>query len=172
MEGKAKFLGHPIHPILIVFPLGLLATSVIFDLLFYFSIIRISPEVGFWMAVSGIIGGLVSSVFGLIDWLAVPSDTRAKRVGFIHGLVNLGVLILFTIGVYTRIDNLRFTPGFVAIAFSVAGALLAVIGGWLGGELVHRLNVGNDQGANLNAPNSLWGEKPNTDRFTVRINEK
>lgn len=157
MESKAKFLGHPIHPILVVFPLGLLVTSVIFDLLYYFHVTGVPPEVGFWMAVSGIIGGILAAIFGLIDWLAIPSKTRAKSIGLIHAGANLIVLIFFTLSVYTRLDNPRFVPELAAIVLSVIGVLLGVIGGWTGGELVHRLNVGNDDEANLDASNSLWG---------------
>jgi uncharacterized membrane protein len=160
MESKVKLLGHPVHPILVVFPLGLLVTSVIFDLLFYFLPVRISPEVGFWMAVSGIIGGFISAVFGLIDWLAIPAQTRAKKIGLIHAGANVFVLIFFIISVYIRLDNPRYSPDAVAMVLSVAGLLLGFVGGWTGGELVHRLNVGNDSGANLEAPNSIWGENP------------
>jgi uncharacterized membrane protein len=163
MESKAKILGHPIHPILIVFPLGLLVTSVIFDLLHYFSTVQISTEVGFWMAVSGIIGGLVAAVFGVIDWIAIPSQTRAKKIGLIHGIANVIVVVLFLASVYARSDHLKYAPGFISIVLSVAGTVVGLVGGWLGGELVHRLNVSNDPGANLDAPNSLWGDKPDID---------
>lgn len=163
MESKAKILGHPIHPILIVFPLGLLVASVIFDLLFYFSSVRISPEVGFWMAVSGIIGGLVATVFGLIDWIAIPPQTRARKIGLIHGIANVIVVLLFIGSVYTRRDNVQHAPEFISIVLSVAATVFGLVGGWLGGELVHRLNVSIDPGANLDAPNSLWGGKADVD---------
>jgi uncharacterized membrane protein len=72
-----KIAGHPVHPMLIVFPLGLLATAVIFD------IITLSTSDGKWsnmswyMIAAGIIGGLVSAVFGLLDWIGSPGNTRA-----------------------------------------------------------------------------------------------
>jgi len=89
MESKAKLLGHPIHPMLIVFPLGLLATAVAFD------IVALSTGDGswfgisFWMIAAGIIGGLLAAVFGLIDWWAIPAGTRAKRIGLWHGVLIL-----------------------------------------------------------------------------------
>jgi uncharacterized membrane protein len=156
MESKAKILGHPAHPILIVFPLGLLATSVIFDLIDYFSLLQISPVVGFWMAVSGVIGGLISAPFGFIDWLAIPSETRAKRVGLIHAIVNVLALILFALSIYGRSNNLNYTASTLSVILSVLGLFVALVGGWFGGELVHRLDVSNDPEANLNASNSLW----------------
>jgi uncharacterized membrane protein len=81
VESKAKILGHPIHPILIPFPLGLLSTSVVFDVVHLLTGNGKWSEVSFWMIAAGVIGGLVAAVFGLIDWLAIPSGTRAKAVG-------------------------------------------------------------------------------------------
>lgn len=157
MESKAKILGHPIHPILIVFPLGLLTAAVIFDVIYYFSLFRISSEVGFWMTVSGILGGLMAAVFGLIDWVAIPSDTRAKSVGLYHGIVNVIMVVLFIVSVYLRWNNPGYAPGLGSLVLSVMGIVISLVGGWLGGELVHRLNVSNDPGAHLNSPSSLSG---------------
>jgi uncharacterized membrane protein len=157
MESKIKILGHPVHPVLIVFPLGLLTVAVIFDLIHHFSLFRVSGEVGFWMTVSGIIGGLIAAIFGLIDWLAIPSNTRAWKIGLYHGAVNVVVVALFALSAYTRLDNSGYAPAFWSLVLSVTGVALSLIGGWLGGELVHRLNVSNDAGAHLNSPNSLSG---------------
>lgn len=163
MESKIKILGHPVHPILIVFPLGLLTAAVIFDLIHYFSLFRISGEVGFWMAVSGIIGGLIAAIFGLIDWLAIPPKTRAWKVGLYHGGINVIVVALFALSTYTRLDNPGYSPAFWSLVLSAAGVALSLIGGWLGGELVHRLNVSNDTGAHLNSPSSLSGRPAGED---------
>lgn len=163
MESKAKIFGHPIHPILIVFPLGLLTAAVIFDAIYYFSLFKISPEVGFWMAVSGIAGGLLAAVFGAIDWWAIPPGTRAKSVGLYHGILNVVLVVLFIAAVYLRIKNPGYAPGTVSLVLEVVGAGISLAGGWLGGELVHRLNVSNDPGAHLNSPSSLSGRPASED---------
>src|SRR6185437_13725752 len=80
MESKAKLLGHPIHPMLIVFPLGLFATAVVFDIVGLISNDSSWFRISFWMIAAGIIGGLCAAVFGLVDWFAIPSGTRAKRI--------------------------------------------------------------------------------------------
>ena len=154
MESRAKFLGHAMHPILIVFPLGLLSTSVIFDVI---HIITGNPTwgvVSFWMIAAGVVGGLVAAVFGLIDFLAIPNGTRAKRVGRFHGLSNLIVVILFASSWALRYATPE-TPPVSALALSFLGFIIALVGGWLGGELVERLGVAVDANAHLNAPNSL-----------------
>lgn len=158
MESRAKLFGHAIHPILIVFPLGLLATGVIFDVIY---LLRGNPDmakVAYWMIAAGIIGGLLAAPFGWIDWFAVPAATRAKSVGLLHGVGNVIVLLLFIGSWWLRRGVPDKKPEIIALVLSFAGAGLALITGWLGGELVERLGVGVDNGAHLDAPSSLSGK--------------
>jgi len=154
MESRAKLFGHAIHPILIVYPLGLLSAAVIFDVIYLVTSNPTWTTVSFWMIAAGIIGGLLAAVFGLIDYLNIPSGTRAKRIGLLHGSVNLGVMILFIASWLLRQSSPE-APSTTAFALSFIGVGAALLGGWLGGELVERLGVGVTPGANLNAPNSL-----------------
>ncbi len=156
MESKAKLFGHAAHPILIVFPLGLLATAVVFDLISILTGMSMWSAIAFWMIAAGIIGGLAAAIFGLIDWLAIPSETRAKEIGLLHGLGNLVVIALFMLSWLLRAGE-PANPGTLAYIFSFVGGAVALVAGWLGGELVERLGVGVDDGAHLNAPSSLSG---------------
>src|SRR5689334_16119303 len=104
MQSRARLFGHPIHPMLIVFPLGLLATSLIFDIVYLSTDNTRWADISFWMIGPGILGGLLAAVFGLVDWLAIPSGTRAKRIGAIHGLGNVLVVGLFGVSWLIRYD--------------------------------------------------------------------
>jgi uncharacterized membrane protein len=104
-----------------------------------------------------VLGGLLAAVFGLIDWLAIPNNTRAKSIGLWHGGLNVLVVLLF-IGSFLMRRADPANPGGAALALSFIAVVIALVGGWLGGELVDRLGVGVDDGANLNAPSSLSGE--------------
>jgi uncharacterized membrane protein len=156
MESRAKLLGHSIHQILIVFPLGLLSTAVIFDLVQMALHSATMAMVTYWVMAAGIIGGLVAAPFGTIDWLAIPRGTRAASIGLSHGVIMFTVVLLFIASFALRF-NTPETPPALATWIAVGGGVLALIGGWLGGELVTRLSVGVDDGANLNAPSSLRG---------------
>jgi uncharacterized membrane protein len=156
MESRVKVFGHPVHPILVAFPIGLLATSVVFDVVYLFSGNRMVEAVAYWMMVSGIIGGLVAAPFGYIDWKAIPDNTRAKHIGLLHGAGNAVVLLLF-IGSWLLRRQAPENPGAWAHLLSFLGVALVLVTGWLGGELVDRLGVGVDDDADLNAPNSLSG---------------
>ena len=111
MESKAKIMGHPIHPILIPFPLGLLSTSAVFDVVHLLTGNGKWSQISFWMIAAGIIGGLAATVFGLIDWLAIPSGTRAKAVGMWHGATNVVMVTLFTVSWLLRADGAHWRRG-------------------------------------------------------------
>lgn len=155
MESRAKIFGHAAHALLIVFPLGLLATAVIFDVIYLFTGNPNLALVSFWMIAAGIVGGFVAAPFGWWDWFYIPKGTRAKSVGLVHGAGNMVVLLLFIITWWIRRGAVDHTPSATALLFSFGGVGLALFTGWLGGELVERLGVGVDRGAHLNAPNSL-----------------
>jgi uncharacterized membrane protein len=102
MESRAKLLGHAAHAILIVFPLGLLATAVIFDVIYLFVGNPNLSLVSFWMIAAGIVGGFVAAPFGWWDWLHIPNGTPAKSVGLVHGAGNMVVILLFIITWWIR----------------------------------------------------------------------
>jgi uncharacterized membrane protein len=154
MESRAKLLGHAAHPILVVFPLGLLVTAVLFDIVYLVTDATRWTEMAFYMIGAGIIGGAAAAIPGWIDWFAIPGGTRAKRIGLLHGVGNVILLGLFALSWLLR-QNQPAAPPTEAIVAALAGAGLGGLTGWLGGELVNRLGVGVDEGAHLDSPNSL-----------------
>ncbi len=154
MESKVKSMGHPIHPMLVNFPLGLLITSAAFDIIHLVTGNGYWSGIAFWMITAGIITGLLAAVVGTIDALAIPSGTRAKSVSILHGTGNFLILALFVVSWVLR-SNVPVNPPVVAYILSFLGAVLLGGTGWLGGELTLRLGIGVDEGANLNAPSSL-----------------
>lgn len=157
MEARAKLFGHPIHQMLIVFPLGLLATAVVFDVIFLVTDNPAWAQSAFYMIGAGVITGLLAAVPGTVDWMAIPRGTRAKRIGLIHGVGNVIVVTLFALSWYLRREDPALPPT-GAVVGGLLGAGIAVVTGWLGGELVGRLGVGVDDGAHLDAPSSLTSQ--------------
>ena len=135
MESKARLFGHAIHPILIVYPLGLLSTAVVFDIIYLVTGNPTWTTVSFWMIAAGIIGGLLAAVFGLIDYLNIPAKTRASRIGLLHGLTNLFVMILFIASWVLR-RNSPDVPSTAAFALSFIGVAAALLKEQLPADLV------------------------------------
>ena len=78
MDSRAKLFGHPIHQMLIVFPLGLLATALAFDVATLITGVGYWSEISYWMILAGLVGGLAAAPFGLIDWLAILRRRKNK----------------------------------------------------------------------------------------------
>src|SRR5436190_19913301 len=97
MESPIKNLGHPMHPVLIVLPLGLLSASVVFDIVYLITGDEAFTTIAFWDIALGVVGGLLAAVFGLVDWLDIPGGTRAKRIGLLHGTGNVVAVTLFAL---------------------------------------------------------------------------
>jgi len=141
MESRAKLFGHPVHQMLHLVTGDSLWSSM-----------------SFWMIGAGILMAVVAAPWGAIDWIAIPSGTRASRIGFVHGVGNILVLVLFAISWWWRRANPE-TPAVFALLLSFAGGIMSLLTAWLGGELIDRLSVGVDDGANLDAPSSLTNRR-------------
>ncbi len=157
MQSKARLLGHPIHPMLVVVPLGLFIAAAVLDGLYYWRGDTMFATISYYNIAGGILGGLLAAVFGLMDWLAIPTGTRAKRIGLLHGAINVIMVMLFAAAWLARTALPDYAPTTFVLGVELAAITLALVAGWLGGELVDRLGVGVDEGANPNAPNSLSG---------------
>lgn len=153
MRPHARLLGHAVHQMLVVFPLGLLATSVAFDLVDLATGTGAFNVAAYWMIAAGVVGGLAAAPFGFLDWRQVPRGSRARRIGAIHGSGNVAVTLLFAASWLLRAPEAE-VPG-LALALSFAGVAIAAVTAWLGCEMVVRLGVGVYDDANVNAPSSL-----------------
>src|SRR5688572_31827518 len=105
---RARLLGHSLHPMLIVFPIGLLVISSVWDIVYLASGNPFWAAFAFWSIIAGIAGALLAAIPGFIDWLAIPKGTRAKRVGFAHMVINVIGLLLFAVSL-----GLRYLNGYV-----------------------------------------------------------
>ena len=82
---------------LVPFSLGLLTTSLVFDITHRLTGNEPWAQVAYWMIVAGIIGGLAAAPFGLIDWFAIPDGIQAKTIGHWHEVENVVILALFAV---------------------------------------------------------------------------
>lgn len=158
METRIKLFGHPIHPMLIVLPLGLFAVAVVFDILYLVTGNEDLATAAYWNVTVGIVGGLLAAVFGVIDWWAIPRETRARQVGLWHGVGNVVIVGLFVVSWLLRQPDPAYAPDLVPFVPALLGVVLALVTAWLGGEMVYRLRVGVDEDAGLDASSSLSRE--------------
>jgi uncharacterized membrane protein len=155
VESRVRAMGHPLHPMLVTLPIGLWTSAVVFDLIEMISNNAVFGQVAYWNIVAGLIGAALSAVTGLVDWTGVPANTRAKRVGLLHGGLNTLVVLLFLVAWLVRMDNPQHMVSGVVFAMEVVAIGVASVSAWYGGELVERLGIGVYDDANPDAPSSL-----------------
>jgi uncharacterized membrane protein len=150
MESHAKLFGHPIHQIAVMFPIGMLAFTAVCDVMHSVKRKRIWSTAARTALGAGLVGAGVAAPFGLVDYLAIPRGTRAKRIGGWHALGNAAVLSLFLTSWLLR--ERGSSPRGVALS---SLALLGLGGtAWLGTELINRLGVGVYSPTSLDAKSS------------------
>lgn len=152
MASPASIGGHPVHPMIIPFPIALWVFSLVADVIFLW---RGNPVwkdwIAFYALLAGIIGAVVAAVPGLIDWLSIKDKTVAKIANW-HARLNVIALLVFAASFYLRTasgSTLVSDNYTIPVALSVLGVILISISGWLGGELVfkHGVAVNSDSGA-------------------------
>jgi uncharacterized membrane protein/nitrite reductase/ring-hydroxylating ferredoxin subunit len=143
MKSKASLKSHPIHPMLIAFPIAFFTGALVFDVL-SLALDNISLRVtGYHLVIAGIIGAMMAAVPGVIDFLnTVPPDSSAKKRAAKHGLLNTTNLILFIVVYFLRKNESANLS--LLIVLEAIGVTIMFIAGWLGGTLVYRNQIGVD----------------------------
>lgn len=145
MQSRATIAGHPIHPMLIPFPLALWTTSFVVDILFYFLRHPTLLVIAKFMIAAGCVGALAAAIPGFIDWLAIKNGD-VKKVANWHARLNVIALVVFAISFFLRLGSYSELVGrklTVPFLLSLVGMILITISGWLGGELVFRYGIGH-----------------------------
>jgi len=144
MKSRVTIAGHPVHPMLIPFPLALWATSFVVDVLFYFLRHPTLLVISKFMLAAGCIGALAAAIPGFIDWLAIKNGEVKKAANW-HARLNVIALIVFAISFFLRLGSYSHLVGrklTIPFLLSLVGVILITISGWLGGELVFRYGIG------------------------------
>jgi uncharacterized membrane protein len=135
MASPASFQKHPIHPMLVPFPIALWIFSFVCDLVYAFGWGGpIWNDMAFYTMAGGLLGALLAAVPGYLDFRSL-SDPAVRRIGRWHMLINLSVVVLFAINLWLRTVSAPVTA--VPLVLSIVGITLLGVSGWLGGELVY-----------------------------------
>jgi uncharacterized membrane protein len=141
MDTPASIRKHPIHPMLIVFPIALWIFSLACDVIYHAgSHDPLWKTMAFYSMAGGVIGALLAAIPGFIDYLSLR-DRRAKTVATVHMVLNLIVVGLFIFNLGLRYRGLP-SSDLLAVALSVVGIAAMAVSGWFGGALVYELRVG------------------------------
>ena len=135
METRATVAEHPIHPMLIPFPIALWIFSLASDLIFLFGFGGpLWKDVALYTMIGGIIGGLAAAIPGYVDYRTL-TDPVVVRVAQLHMVINVGLVLLFSVNAGLRLLN--GPEALLPVFLSVLGVAALGVSGWLGGELVY-----------------------------------
>jgi uncharacterized membrane protein len=140
MSTPASIRRHPLHPMLIVFPIALWVASLVCDIAYHAGARNVFwKEMAFYAIAGGVVGALLAAIPGFIDYLSL-TERRTKRIATTHMAINLLVVLvfIFNLGIRYASPSGELFPVFVSV---VAIGLMS-IGGWLGGALVFEHGVG------------------------------
>lgn len=127
--------GHPLHPQLIVMPAGLLPFSLVLDALHAGTGDHSYADAAYYAMIGGLLGGVAAGAAGAADYGTIPRDSEARKIGMIHGMMNVGLLALTGLNVWMR--RKRRSPGALPMLLSLVGNAGLFVSAWYGGHLVY-----------------------------------
>ncbi len=143
MKSKANIKGHPLHPILVGFPIAFFTGTLIFDFLGW----RFNNDfhqTALYLEIAGLCTAIIAAIPGVIDFIfTVPPKSSGKKRASKHGLTNVAVLIFFGAALYYRLQNAS-PSAIVILGLETVGVILLIFAGWMGGTLVYRNQIGVD----------------------------
>jgi uncharacterized membrane protein len=145
MYTKARIFGFNIHPMLLVFPVALYTGTLLLYTVYILNNNIFWFKVGYVVNLAAIITAVLAAIPGLIDFLNIPSDSNAKRVGFFHMVFNLIALLLYSISFLFQKDNWNKPVNIgISIGLSAMGFILTCMAGYIGWSMVQKHHVGVD----------------------------
>ena len=143
MKSKAHFKGHPLHPILVSFPIAFFIGTLICDVVGLLYGRNDFHTTAMYLEIAGIGFALLAAIPGIVDYLfVIPPKSSAKKRGARHGLINITMVIIFSVALVLR--QKAEVSFMIIIGLEIAGVILLTIAGWLGGTLVFRNQIGVD----------------------------
>ena len=134
MASPASIKKHPVHPMLVGFPIGLWVFALVCDVMRAAGGTNVWQTVAIYCITAGIVGALVAAVPGLIDYFSID-EAAMKRIANLHLALNLGAVVIFAINLWLRF--LLPAESYLPLGMSIVGVLAIGVGGWLGGEMVY-----------------------------------
>jgi uncharacterized membrane protein len=133
---RATFLGHPLHPQLILFPAGLLPYSFLMDVMHHATGKQSYADAAYHTMWGGVVGGLAAGAAGAVDWSSIKSESKSKPIANLHAAMNLSMMALYGVNLMSRRNGNR-RPGLFSTVLSGIGTAGLLISAWYGAHLVY-----------------------------------
>lgn len=143
LRSLASVKGHPIHPMLVPFPIVLFLAALATDVTYAIDGSEGWAEASKWLLGAGIVSALLAALAGFADFFG-NSRIREFRDAWLHMFANLTAVVIQLVNFLLRLSDER-AAGSTGLALSMVVALILLFSGWKGGELVYRHGVGQSR---------------------------
>lgn len=133
--------GHPLHPVLIVFPVAFLVAAAGTDIGYWLTSDPFWARASVWLIGAGFGAGILAGITGFLDFTRIKR-VRERSAGWLHMGGNVSALVLSLINLVLRQGNPAEPIVFTGLGLSIVVASLLGVTGWFGGELSFRHKVG------------------------------
>jgi len=150
MYSKIKIAGHPVHPMLIAYPVAFYTATLACYIAYSSNHDLFWFKTGYVANLAGIVMAALAALPGFIDWLNIPANSKAKKTGMFHLLCNVVALVLYAVCFFIQKDKWNNTSPDIgaAIPLTALGFLITLIAGFLGWTLVQKHHVGLNEFTN------------------------
>jgi uncharacterized membrane protein len=140
-KSTAQIAGHPIHPMLVPFPIAFFVGAFVTDILFWRAGTPGFAAASLWLLGAGLVMAALAALMGLIDLFGEPKIRRMNDA-WQHAGGNIMVVLIETYNFYIRYPDppARVVP--LGLALSLIVVVILLFTGWKGGEMVYRHRVG------------------------------
>jgi uncharacterized membrane protein len=142
VKSTASIGGHPIHPLLVPFPIAFLIGALLTDLAYLGGVgDPFWARASLWLIGGGFVGGVLAAIFGLTDFITIQR-VREHKIAWVHFIGNATVLVLALINWLLRLSSILESVPLWGLVLSIITAAILLITGWAGGELAYRHKIG------------------------------
>lgn len=141
MRSRASLFGHPLHPMVVPFPIAFLFGALATDIVFAVTGDAYWPVMSKWLILAALIMGGVAAILGLLDFSSIK-EARRGSIGWLHMGGNVTAVLLSLFSLITRWNDPIAAAMPMGITISVIVCAILLVTGWLGGELVFRYRIG------------------------------
>jgi uncharacterized membrane protein len=141
VESTASIAGHPLHHMLVTFPIAYLIGAFVTDIAFRNTGDTFWARGSFWLLAAGIVTAVIAAIPGLIDFAAIDR-VRNVWVSWAHLVGNLLVVVLAAVNLWLRWEDPAAGAQDGGFWLSLITTALLIFNGWLGGELAYRYRIG------------------------------
>ena len=147
MRSPASVAGHPLHPILVAFPIGLWTFALACDAAYHLLHVSYAwKEAALFCTGGGLLGAVVAMAPGFIDYASISGGGRLKQVAVYHLFLNVTASLLFAASFWLRFQERPLQgASLLPVGIGAVGVLFIVLGGWYGGEMVYKLRMAVDE---------------------------